>query len=480
MITFIVCAIALVVGYMVYGRFTDWVFGSDPSRETPAIKNPDGVDYVPLPTWKSFLIQFLNIAGTGPIFGAIAGAMWGANAFMWITLGCIFGGAVHDFMVGMMSLRQNGASVSELVGRNLGEVARKVMIVFSIVLLLLVGVVFVSSPADLLAALTGQNRWIFVAIILVYYLVATVLPIDKVIGKIYPVFGISLFIMAVGIVIGMATTGLITELPEFSFTNPHVQGKSIFPYLFISIACGAISGFHATQSPMMARCVRNEREGRRVFYGAMIAEGLVALIWAAAAMTFFGGLEGLAAEGGKAAIIVNKISMGLMGNVGMILAVLGVVACPITSGDTAFRSIRLTIADTFNINQENKMNRYKIVLPVFAVAIALLFIDFQIIWRYFSWANQTLAAIALWAASAYLKKNGRLYWITLLPAMFMTVVVTCYILVAPEGFYGLLSTYIPNVKAMEHFGTIVGIAVSALSTIGFFWRIKPLPEGERQ
>lgn len=471
MVTFIICAAALVLGYAIYGKAVDRIFGSDPNREVPAIANADGVDFVALPTWKSFLIQFLNIAGTGPIFGAIAGAMWGPNAFLWITLGCIFGGAVHDLLVGMMSMRANGASVSELVGHNLGSAAKKIMIAFSVVLLLLVGVVFVSTPADLLATLTGQNRWIFILAIMIYYLVATILPIDKLIGKIYPVFGIALFIMAVGIVGGMIFNGSFTQIPEFSFTNPHVDGKSIFPYLFISIACGAISGFHATQSPLMARCVRNESEGRRVFYGAMIAEGLIALIWAAAAMTFFGGLTGLAAEGGKAAVIVNKISTGLMGPVGMVLAVLGVVACPITSGDTAFRSIRLTISDTFHIDQKSKLNRYKIAVPVFVIAAALLFIDFNIIWRYFSWSNQTLAAIALWAAAAYLKKQGKNFWVALVPAFFMTVVVTCYILVAPEGFYGLM-TSVMDLKTAEMVGAVAGLGLAALSSLLFFAKVK--------
>lgn len=469
MFTFLLAALTLVLGYLFWGKLADKIFGSDPSRKTPAIEHADGVDYVALPTWKSFLIQFLNIAGTGPIFGAIAGAMWGANAFLWIALGCVFGGAVHDFFIGMMSVRANGASVSELVGQNLGKVAHKIMILFSIILLLLVGVVFISSPADLLTSLTGLNRWIWVGIILVYYLLATVLPIDKIIAKIYPVFGIALFVMAMGIIIGMIVNGSFTQIPEFNFTNPHVAGKSIFPYLFISIACGAISGFHATQSPMMARCMRSEKEGRRVFYGAMIAEGFIALIWAAAAMTFFGGLEGLAAEGGKAAVIVNKISFGLMGSTGMILAILGVVACPITSGDTAFRSVRLTIADAFKINQEKAINRYKIVIPVFLIAIALLFIDFQIIWRYFSWANQTLAAIALWAATAYLKRHSKQFFITLLPAIFMTVVVMSYIVIAPEGF-GFV--FAGNAQLAETVGLVIGLATAALATVSFFLKIK--------
>ncbi|KSV58279.1 carbon starvation CstA family protein [Acetivibrio ethanolgignens] len=471
MITFIACVIILFLGYVIYGVIVDKIFGSSESREVPAMKYADGIDFVELPTWKAFLIQFLNIAGTGPIFGAVAGAMWGADAFLWITFGSVFGGAVHDFLVGMMSLRSKGASVSELVGENLGALAKKVMILFSVILLLLVGVVFVSSPADLLANLTGQNRWVFVALILGYYIVATVLPIDKVIGKIYPIFGVSLFIMAAGIIIGMITQGYFMQIPEFAFSNPHVEGKSIFPYLFISIACGAISGFHATQSPMMARCVRNEKDGRKVFYGAMIAEGVIALIWAAAAMTFFGGLEGLALEGGKAAVIVNKISSGLMGPVGMILAILGVVVCPITSGDTAFRSIRLTLADALRLEQKSKLNRFKLIIPVFAVAVMLLFIDFNIIWRYFSWANQTLAAMALWTAAVYLKKQGKFHWVAYLPAMFMTVVVTCYILVAKEGFYGLITQYMP-LKSAEGIGIVVGIALALGFSMLYFRKEK--------
>ncbi|WP_305767267.1 carbon starvation protein A [Candidatus Epulonipiscium viviparus] len=466
MITFIVSLILLIAGYFIYGKISEKIFRIDPDRAVPAIKKSDGLDYVELPTWKAFLIQFLNIAGTGPIFGAIAGAMWGPNAFLWIVFGCIFAGAVHDFMIGMMSLRSDGASVSVLVGDNLGTGMRRLMAIFSCILLLLVGVVFVSSPADLLADLTNQNRWIFVAIIMVYYIVATVLPIDKIIGKIYPIFGIALFVMAAGILGGMIANGMFMDIPEFSFSNPHVNDQSIFPYLFISIACGAISGFHATQSPMMARCIKNERDGRRVFYGAMISEGIIALIWAAAAMTFFGSLQGLS-ETGPAAVVVNTVSQGLMGNVGMVLAVLGVVACPITSGDTAFRALRLTIADAFKIDQTKSRNRYIIVIPIFIIAVSLLFIDFNIIWRYFSWANQTLACIALWTAAAFLKKQGSNFFIAVIPAMFMTVVVTCYILVAPEGFGAIATSVFGSIKIAELAGVAIGIAAAALAYIAF-------------
>ncbi len=470
MFTFIICAFALVLGYLVYGKIADRIFGSDITRPVPSQTMADGIDFVALPTWKAFLIQFLNIAGTGPIFGAIAGAMWGPNAFLWITLGCIFGGAVHDFFIGMLSLRNKGGSVAEIVGENLGSIAKKIMVVFSVVLLLLVGVVFVSSPADLLANLTGLNRWVFVAVIMLYYIIATVLPIDKVIGKIYPIFGIALISMAVGIIGGMVANGTFANIPEFNFQNPHIDGKSIFPYLFISIACGAISGFHATQSPMMARCIKNETDGRKVFYGAMVAEGIVALIWAAASMTFLGGLRGLA-EAGAPAVVVNQISTGLMGPVGMVLAVLGVVACPITSGDTAFRSLRLTVADAFKIDQSKNRNRYLIALPVFVIAISLLFIDFNIIWRYFSWSNQTLACIALWAAAAYFKKKGGNFWLAYIPATFMTVVVTCYIIVAPEGFYGLITAYM-TIQQAELLGTVTGLVVASITSLLFFTKVK--------
>ncbi len=470
MFTFLFSCALLVFGYFVYSKFVANIFGVDGNRPVPSQTSADGFDFVELPTWKSFLIQFLNIAGTGPIFGAIAGAMWGANAFLWIAFGCVFAGAVHDYLVGMMSVRSNGTTVAELVGQNINGFAKQVMIVLSGVLLLLVGVVFIASPSDILANLTGVNRWVFVGIILVYYLLATVLPVDKIIGRIYPIFGIALLVMAAGIVGGLVFTGLFTQIPEFDFSNPHVASKSIFPYLFISIACGAISGFHATQSPIIARCIKSETEGRRVFYGAMITEGFVALIWAAAAMTFFGGLEGLAGAG-SAPVVVNKVSMGLMGNIGMILAVLGVVACPITSGDTAFRALRLTIADALKIDQKKNINRYIIVVPVFAIAAALLFIDFAIIWRYFSWSNQTLATFALWAAAAYLKRHGRSYIVALIPAMFMTVVVTSYILVAPEGFYSLMTSFV-DLHTAEMLGTGVGIALAIVLAILFNLRIK--------
>ena len=435
MVSFLLSLILLIVGYMVYSKFVDKTFDTDDSIKTPAETMTDGVDYVPMSWPRIFLIQFLNIAGLGPIFGAISGALWGPAAFLWIVFGCIFAGGVHDYFTGVLSMRNKGASVAELVGKYLGEIPRKIMVVFSVILLVLVGVVFLTGPADLLKTLTGIDKNVFIIIIVVYYIAATVLPVDKIIGRIYPLFGICLLIMAVGIGVGILVEGY--NIPEIQFSNFHPAGTPIFPYLFITIACGAVSGFHATQSPIMARCVKKESEARKVFYGAMVAEGVIALVWAAAAMSFFGGSAGLqdaiANKGGTAGV-VNIISNTVLGRVGAVLAILGVVACPISSGDTAFRSARLTISDSIGMNQGKIINRFKIAIPLFVVGIALTFIDFTIIWRYFSWANQTLAMIMLWAASAYMVQAKKNYWITAIPAVFMSAVTCSYILQAPEGF----------------------------------------------
>ncbi|WP_099187827.1 carbon starvation CstA family protein [Tepidibacter mesophilus] len=434
MITFFSAIILLILGYFIYGKFVENILGIDDSEVTPAIEMEDGVDYIPMSWPRIFLIQFLNIAGLGPIFGAVAGALWGPAAFLWIVFGCIFAGATHDFLSGYLSMKHKGTSASEIVGIYLGETVKKIMRVFTVVLLILVGVVFVTGPAGLLANLTSFDKGFWVVVIIAYYILATVLPVDKLIGKIYPVFGASLLIMAIGIAGGLVVKGY--HIPEITVSNLHPKGTPIFPFLFITIACGAISGFHATQSPLMARCVRKQSEARRIFYGSMIAEGIIALIWAAAAMTFFGGTEGLAvvlAKGG-AAVAVNEISTSLLGKFGGLLALLGVVACPITSGDTAFRSARLTIADSINYKQDSLVKRFSIALPLFAIGIALTFMDFNIIWRYFSWANQTLAMMMLWAGAAYLTKENKNHWIASIPAVFMTIVTTAYIIQAPEGF----------------------------------------------
>ncbi|WP_461615253.1 carbon starvation CstA family protein [Clostridium sp. Marseille-QA1073] len=437
MITFLSSIVILILGYFIYGKFTENMFGMDESRQTPAVRLEDGVDFIKLPPAKIFLIQFLNIAGLGPIFGAISGALWGPAAFLWIVFGCIFAGAVHDYLSGMLSVRHDGASIPEVVGKYLGGGFKQFMRGFSVVLLILVGTVFITGPAGLLASLTpdklDKTFWLY--IIFVYFILATVLPIDKLIGKIYPIFGLCLLVMAIGVGGGIVFGDF--NIPELTIQNLHPSNLPIWPMMFVTIACGAISGFHATQSPMMARCIGNEKEGRACFFGAMIAEGIVALVWAAAAMTFFHGTEGLAkalAEQGGQAGVVHIISTSLLGKVGGVLAILGVIACPITSGDTAFRSARLTIADFLNYKQGPIKNRLILSLPLFVIAYGLTLIDFNIIWRYFAWANQTLAMVVLWAGAMYMVLNEKSHWFVSIPATFMTAVAVTYILVAPEGF----------------------------------------------
>ena len=442
MITFILSIVALILGYLIYGKFVEKKFGVDPDLVTPAIAKEDGVDFVPMNWRKIFLIQFLNIAGLGPIFGAIAGALWGPIAFIWIVVGCIFAGGVHDYFSGMLSVRHGGASIPEVVGKYLGTGFKKFMRVFSVILLVLVGVVFIKGPAAILTGLTGANVSILIGGIFLYYLLATMIPIDKLIGKIYPIFGISLLVMAFGIA-GALILGdhSIPELTASNFANMHANPSKfvVFPMLFITIACGAISGFHATQSPLMARCMTNEKQGRKIFYGTMISEGIVAMIWAAAAMTFFGGVrelgETMGQSGHNAAWVVNEICGGLLGKIGGVLAIFGVVAAPITSGDTAFRSARLTIADSFGYSQKKLIQRLAITLPLFVIGFLLTQVNFAIIWRYFGWANQTLATIVLWTAAMYMVTKGRSHWFATIPATFMTAVVTTYILIAPEGFH---------------------------------------------
>ncbi|WP_050606539.1 carbon starvation CstA family protein [Clostridium niameyense] len=435
MVSFFISLFALIIGYFTYGKFVEKMFGADESIKTPAVRLEDGVDFVPLSAWKIFMIQFLNIAGLGPIFGAISGALWGPVAFLWIVLGSIFAGGVHDYFSGMLSVRHDGASIPEVVGKYLGNGFKQFMRGFSVILLVLTGVVFIMGPAGLLKTLTGTNKVVWIYVIFIYYVLATMLPVDKVIGKIYPLFGVCLLIMAIGIGGSLVINGY--HIPEVTLTNLHPKHLPIWPLMFVTIACGAISGFHSTQSPLMARCITNEKQGRQIFYGAMIAEGILALIWAAAAMTFFGGTgelgKQMAANGGPA-WVVNTISNSLLGKFGGALAILGVVACPITSGDTAFRSSRLIVADLLHYEQGPIKNRLAISIPLFVVGFILTKINFDIIWRYFAWSNQTLAMIVLWTAAAYLAKNKKLHWMASIPATFMTAVSVTYILVAPEGF----------------------------------------------
>ncbi|MDR2449520.1 MAG: carbon starvation protein A [Prevotellaceae bacterium] len=442
MITFVVAIIFLAGMYFLYGKYVDRVFKPDKNMPMPCVTHADGVDYVPLPTWKIFLIQFLNIAGLGPIFGAIMGAMYGPVVFLWIALGTVFGGAVHDYFSGMISIRSGGKSLPEITGNALGLTAKQVMRVFTVLLMVLVGTVFVSGPAGLLTELTHHviDFRIWTAVIFCYYVVATLFPIDKIIGKIYPVFGLALLFMAFGLLIALALHPAdMTELSLANMRNMHPRAAALplFPMLFVTVACGAISGFHATQSPLMARCIKTEHAGRKVFFGAMVAEGIVALIWAAAAMAFFKGVPGLqnfmAENKDNAAVVVNAISGQWLGAAGSVLALLGVIAAPITSADTAFRSARLIIADMFNFSQKSLWKRLAVSAPLFLTCFVLLQVNFDVIWRYFAWSNQTLAMVTLWAITVYLSRSKKNYWITLVPALFMTAVCTTYILIAKEG-----------------------------------------------
>jgi carbon starvation protein CstA len=500
MASFLICLAILIIGYFTYGKVVDNIFSPD-DRETPAVAINDGVDYVVMPEWKLFLIQLLNIAGLGPIFGALTGAEWGPVVYLWITFGTIFAGGVHDYFSGMLSERNNGASISEVTGTYLGPVMKNVMRVFSVILLIMVGTVFAVGPAGLLTVLfknggvsadsilTKSAFWL--AIILAYYFIATFASIDKIIGRIYPIFGICLIIMAIGVMFGTfrigaggvslpdlevtASDGTVTTvqmagtaMPEIwdNFTNMHPNGTPIWSFMFISVACGAISGFHSTQSPLMARCLKSERQGHFVFYGAMVAEGIIALIWAAAGVTIFGE-EGLVAVAGGNSTSVYYICQHTMGGVGIVLAMLGVIACPITSGDTAFRSARLTIADWFGIDMDDWRKRLALCIPVLGVGALLSFgntlgfIDYSIIWRYFSWTNQTLAMIVLWAGSMYLAQNKKNYWITAAPATFMSAVSATYFCMAPECL-GAIPALKNNTSVAYPVGIIVAILFLAI------------------
>lgn len=441
MISFVISLVALILGYLLYGRVVERIFAPD-NRPTPAVAQADGVDYIVMPSWKVFMIQFLNIAGTGPIFGAIMGAKFGPAAYLWIVFGCIFAGAVHDYFCGMLSMRHGGSSLPELVGIYLGIPAKKILLVFSIIVLLMVGTVFVYSPALILGGMTAPTAdaktfhiMLWVGIIFIYYILATMLPIDKIIGKIYPIFAFSLLFMAVAL--GGYLLVKWPSLPEVwdMASTPNLDGEALFPCLCITIACGAVSGFHATQSPLMARCIKSEKSGRAIFYGAMITEGIVALVWASVSSYFF--YDGGAAAVGstmqaQAPEVVTAVSKGWLGLIGGILAILGVVAAPITSGDTAFRSARLIIADFLKFGQRSIINRIIVAAPLFVAAGFLLWFNiadangFNIIWRYFGWSNQTLAVFTLWTATVYLAREHKPYIITLIPALFMTVVCTSF------------------------------------------------------
>ncbi len=445
MISFFICLVLLIGGYFVYGKVVENTFAPD-DRETPAVRINDGVDYVVLPQWKLFLVQLLNIAGLGPIFGALQGALWGPVVFLWITFGTIFAGGVHDYFSGMLSERNDGASISEVCGIYLGGAMKNVMRVFSVVLLVMVGTVFAVGPAGLIVTLfkganiggilSSTEFWLWV--ILAYYFIATFISIDAVIGRIYPIFGICLIIMAIGVAFGIFTNSEYV-IPEIwaNFANMEPTGKPIWAFMFITVACGAISGFHATQSPLMARCMKSEKQGRFVFYGAMVCEGVIALIWAAAGCSIYEvtgglstGLQAALANGQSAAIY--DVCLKTMGGLGVALAMVGVIVCPITSGDTAFRSARLTLADWIGLDQTSFKKRLLLCVPLLGAGAIIGHLDYSIVWRYFSWTNQTLAMIVLWTASMYLFKQKKNYWITAVPATFMSAVSMTYFFSAKE------------------------------------------------
>jgi carbon starvation protein CstA len=441
MITFFLAILALIAGYMFYGKFIERVFGPD-NRRTPAMSMTDGVDYIPLPLWKIFMIQFLNIAGTGPIFGAIMGAKFGPSAYLWIVLGCIFAGATHDYLAGMISVRNKGVGLPDIIGKYLGSRAKKLMLLFTVLLLIMVGAVFVYSPAIILSGMVGSFMF-WVVIIFVYYFIATMMPIDKIIGKIYPLFAFALLFMAIAVLVALLF--IMPDVPEIweGIGNKNPKMGPIVPILFITIACGAISGFHATQSPLMARCIKHEKLGRPIFYGAMITEGIVALIWATVASYFFygGGAADLGADtSASAPQIVNIVSKSWLGMLGSVLALLGVVAAPISTGDTAMRSARLIIADFVHLSQKSIAHRLLISVPLFIVTILVLWYNiadvdgFNKIWNYFGWANQALSIFTLWAITIYLAHKRKPFIITLIPALFMTFVCTTFLLISPIAF----------------------------------------------
>jgi len=459
---------ALVVGYLVYGKFVEKIFGID-DRQTAALAINDGVDCVPMPIWKTFLIQLLNIAGLGPIFGALAGAVFGPIVLLWVVFGCVLGGAVHDYFAAMISSRHGGCTLGELMGIYLGPKVRTLLQFCTMLMMIMVGTVFTSGSVNLLAKVTPDflNVPFWTVVVVIYFFLSTFLPIDKVIGKIYPLFGLVLLIMAVGILYGVVASGGF----EFSLANLHPKNTPAWPFMFVAVACGAISGFHATQSPMMAKCIRSEREGRITFYGAMIAEGIIALAWAGAGLVFYKSTGDLNAALGSitASGVVYNISVDVLGTAGGLLAVVGVAICPITSGDTALRAARLIAAECLHLEQKSVKNRLLLTVPIFACCVGLMFVNFNVLWRYFAWANQTLAMFTLLMCTSYLVKNGKGYKsaVTALPAAFMVAVSTTYILMAPEGLALTSSIAYP-----------VGAAGSLLTLVWWVRMLKNCPAKE--
>ena len=461
MYSFLICAAVLITSYFIYGKFIERIVGVDENNETPAKRLGDGVDYIPLPKYKNFLVHFLNIAGLGPIFGAIQGALFGPAAFLWIVLGTIFIGSVHDFFSGFMSLRNDGLTMPNIISKYLGNTIQKFTAIIIIITGILVAATFATGAADLIANLTNTPVLIWTIIIFIYFLIATLFPIDKIIGRVYPIFGALFLIMAI-LMTGALLLNPSYTIPEFTTQGLYLTDKTIFPYLFVTIACGAISGFHASQSPIVARCMENEKDARPVFFGAMVLEGLTALCWAAIAMAFFHGQPQLAVlYGSTPSVAVNQMATTLLGPIGLILAVIGVVICPITTGDTSLRSSRITLADELHFNQKKLSSRLKLALPLFIVSFALTFVDFALIWRYFAWAQLIIATCVLFSATVYLIQNKEHYIITLLPAVACSLITFGYILQASEGLR------LPSMTA-----NIIAIIATAIITILFLKKFK--------
>ena len=461
MYSFLICAAVLIASYFIYGKFIERIVGVDENNETPVKRLGDGVDYILLPKYKNFLVHFLNIAGLGPIFGAIQGALFGPAAFLWIVLGTIFIGSVHDFFSGFMSLRNDGLTMPNIISKYLGNTIQKFTAIIIIITGILVAATFATGAADLIANLTNTPVLIWTIVIFIYFLIATLFPIDKIIGRVYPIFGALFLIMAI-LMTGALLLNPSYTIPEFTTQGLYLTDKTIFPYLFVTIACGAISGFHASQSPIVARCMENEKDARPVFFGAMVLEGLTALCWAAIAMAFFHGQPQLAVlYGSTPSVAVNQMATTLLGPIGLILAVIGVVICPITTGDTSLRSSRITLADELHFNQEKLSSRLKLALPLFIVSFALTFVDFALVWRYFAWAQLIIATCVLFSATVYLIQNKEHYIITLLPAVACSLITFGYILQASEGLR------LPSMTA-----NIIAIIATAIITILFLKKFK--------
>ena len=461
MYSFLICLFALILSYFLYGRFLERIVGVDENLETPAHRLKNGVDYVPMNKYRALLIHFLNIAGLGPIFGAIQGALFGPVAYLWIVLGTIFVGGVHDFFSGFLSVRHDGLSMPGIITEYLGENVRKVVAFLIILTGILVAAVFAIGAADLLSSLTHIDSFIWLVVIFAYFLIATLFPVDKIIGRIYPIFGALFLLMAIVLISALFMNPNYT-IPEFTTGGLYLTTKSIFPYLFVTIACGAISGFHSSQSPIVARCVENEKDMRLVFYGAMVVEGILALIWATIGMSFFHGQPQLAAiYGASPSVGVKEMATALIGPVGLVLAIIGVVICPITTGDTSLRSARITIADEFNIDQKEFISRLKIALPLFIISFAITFIDFTLIWRYFAWAQLLVAIVVLLAGTVYLIENKKHFIITFAPAIFCTAIAIAYILQASEGLG--LDSFISN---------LISVIATAIISVYFILKYK--------